>query len=93
MFVAVSLPMIQGVSATGISPWSFISKVQPSRTPQTAPTPQVQNEQPPPAERVELAAPSGDEATLTREFNLFDLATRQFSRILPVIETATVPVE
>jgi hypothetical protein len=84
--------MIQGVSPTGVSPWSFITKVQPIRTPQAAPAPQVQNEQPPPAESIELVAPSGDEAALTREFTLFDLATRQFTRILPAIEMATDPV-
>jgi hypothetical protein len=37
--------------------------------------------------------PAGDEADMAREFTLFDLASRQFSRILPEIEALSLPVE
>lgn len=81
--------MIPGISSSGgYIPQSFVTKVRTSTTPQ-GPAPEVQPE-PQPAD---MRAPEGDEKTLSREFNLFDLATRQFSQILPRLELANAPVE
>jgi hypothetical protein len=82
--------MISGISSSGYFPQSFVTKVKTSGpSPQNAPAPDVQPEPQP----SELRAPEGDQQSLTKEFNLFDLATRQFSQILPRLELATVPVE
>jgi hypothetical protein len=83
--------MISGITSSGTySPQSFVTKVKTSTgQPAQAPAPEVQPE-PQPAD---LRAPEGDEQALTREFNLFDLAIRQFAQILPRLELATVPVE
>ena len=83
--------MISGISASGGYPSpSFVTRTKTAATPPTqAASPEVQPE-PQPAE---LRAPEGDEQTLSREFNLFDLATRQFAQILPRLELATVPLE
>ena len=83
--------MINGIpSSGGYFPPAFGTKVRTSPTPAPqSPAPEVRPE-PQPAD---LRAPEGDEDSLTREYNLFDLATRQFSQILPRLELATSPVD
>jgi hypothetical protein len=81
--------MIPGISSSGsYAPQPLVSKAKGSaKPPAQAPAPEVS------AEAADLSVPEGDEQSLTREFNLFDLATRQFAQILPRLELATVPVE
>jgi len=83
--------MISGISSSGgYLPQSFVTKVKTSATPQPqTPPPEIK----PDADPAELQAPEGDQESLTREFNLFDLAVRQFSQILPRLETANSSVE
>lgn len=83
--------MIPGISSSdGFLPSSFVTRVRPSPTPapQTPPA-EVQPESSP----ADLVAPEGTTESLTREYNLFDLAQRQYREILPRIEMATVPVQ
>lgn len=84
--------MIPGISSSGgYFPQSFVTKVRTSTaqtTPQ-APAPEVQPE----ASPAELRAPEGTKESLTHEFNLFDLANRQYAEILPRLEEATTPVD
>jgi hypothetical protein len=83
--------MIPGISSSGsYAPQPLVSKLKGSATPPApAPGPEVRPE----AEATGPSVPEGDEQSLTREFNLFDLATRQFAQILPRLELATVPIE
>jgi hypothetical protein len=83
--------MLPGISSSGgYFPPSFVTSVRtaPAHT-AAAPAPEVKSE-PQPAD---LRAPEGTTDSLSREFNLFDLANRQYAEILPRIETATVPVQ
>ena len=82
--------MIPGISSSGgYFPQSFVKQVRsaPAQAPAT-PSPEVRPEPRP----SDLRAPEGTTESLSREFNLFDLAHRQYDEILPRIETATVPV-
>lgn len=83
--------MISGLSsAGGYFPSSFVNKVRTASQPATTPTPP---EVKPETDPADLRAPEGDEAELTREFTLFDLAHRQYAQILPRLELATTPVD
>lgn len=86
--------MISGIpSSGGYFPSSLASS--PTARPASAsrPAPATVAETRAEPEPAELQAPQGDEETLSRELNLFDLANRQFSGILPRLELATSPVE
>jgi hypothetical protein len=84
--------MISGISSSGgFLPHSFVTKVKTSpngSSPGGSPAEVRPDPQP-----ADLRAPEGDEETLAREYNLFDLAYRQFERILPRLELANLPVE
>jgi hypothetical protein len=90
MFVT-TLPMISGISSSGSNPFTIVTKVQTGRSGR-APESQTPVSQPD-VQPAELQEPSGDEASLSREFTLLDVASRQFARILPQIEMATSPVD
>jgi hypothetical protein len=83
--------MISGISSGGYFPPSSVNKAKTSNQPKPAQAaaPEVQAEPQP----TDLQAPEGDQQSLAREFNLFDLAVRQFSQILPRLELATSPLE
>jgi len=80
--------MISGVSSSSAYSLSFVTRVQPSRVERPQPL-EIRPERQP----EELVAPSGTEQTLAREYTMLDLATRQFGRILPAIETLSAPVD
>lgn len=83
--------MIPGISSSGgYFPPSFVTKVRTStaQTSPQSPAPEIQPE-PQPAE---FRAPEGTKESLTQEYNLLDLANRQYAEILPRIELATTPV-
>lgn len=79
--------MISGVSSGGSPLQPFITGIRPVRTAAPAPEARAEPQEP------ELSAPSGDEAQLTHEYTMLDLASRQFARVLPKIEQVTEPVE
>lgn len=83
--------MITGISSSGgYSTQPLVTKPRTSAQDQPqAPAAKIK----PDVQPADLAAPDGDQASLTREYDLFDVATRQFERILPQLELATSPVE
>jgi hypothetical protein len=88
--------MVTGISSPGgyfPPPLVSKSKTSATQTPAQAPHAEIQAQPEDQPDAGVVRAPEGDEQSLTREFNLFDLATRQFSQILPRLELATVPVE
>jgi len=83
--------MIPGISSNGgYVPPSFVTKV---RTSTARSTQSPASEVPPEAQPAEMRAPEGTKESLTHEYNLFDLANRQYAEILPRIELATSPVD
>lgn len=85
--------MISGISSPGgYFPQPLVTR---NRTPgQNQPQVGAPADEPKPeAQPADLKAPDGDEEALSREYNLFDLASRQYDRILPQLELANSPVE
>jgi len=86
--------MIDGInglnSASGGYPVSFITQIRqaPAKTP-AAPFEPASREVTP----EEIAPPTGDEAEIKREYMALELAQRQFSQILPRLETANADVQ
>lgn len=86
--------MIDGInglsSSPGGYPVSFITQIRQSapKAP-AAPVEAVTREVTP----EEIAPPSGDEAEVKQEYMALELAHRQFTQILPKLETANADVE
>lgn len=82
--------MISGISSSGSHPNPFVQKVKSDRTGEPrseAANPGDVQHQP------ELKAPEGDEQSLLREFTLFELAYREFDRMIPRLDLVNAAFE
>jgi hypothetical protein len=82
--------MIPGITSSGSYPNPFVQKVKtgrPSETRADAVNKEEVQHQP------ELKAPEGDEQSLLREFTLFELAFREFDRMIPRLDLVNAAFE
>jgi hypothetical protein len=82
--------MIPGITSSGSYSNPFVQKVKtgrPSETRADAVNKEEVQNQP------ELKAPEGDEQSLLREFTLFELAFREFDRMIPRLDLVNAAFE